>query len=502
MSENFLQFKQRLGAFRGIKAALIGLSAGSIGAGIWLTLTKLSILGFEPVYSILVGLGLVLIVGGLVFILGGKSDLSFAEELDARFDLKARVQTMVSYRDEVGDMFDLQRADTDKKLSEIPLKSYKFKGLWIYILVFVLSLGVLTGGFLTPDMRNVTPPEEIVPFELTELQEMGIEELIKYVENSEMEDEFRTPIADELRILLEKLRLIDTQNDMRAALVESMAMIMDITYRSSTATEMLNALWESEDTYFRYLAKTLDTSSWTAPDWGDFAEKTVDYIAVLLGENDESQNAVVGAKRLKISIDSMVRRLDITLDSSGIFENDEIYAAIKALFEDEDNGLKSILDKIDSLSDAEAKAAVEFAFNSHIESLYAAISLNKINASTGEYTMTRLGSLFLVPVPEFERPDFVKNNESVCGGQNSGANDDKDNGNHNGGVGEGATFGSDDLILDPLTGEYVEYGKLINKYYGIMLERLDGNSYTEDQKTAIKKYFELLYSGLEEKEGK
>jgi len=62
-------------------------------------------------------------------------------------------------------------------------------------------------------------------------------------------------------------------------------------------------------------------------------------------------------------------------------------------------------------------------------------------------------------------------------------------------------YGSDDLVLDPLTGEIVKYGDLIDRYNAIMYERLEGDFYTEEQKQVIRKYLELLYSGLEKKEG-
>ena len=56
-------------------------------------------------------------------------------------------------------------------------------------------------------------------------------------------------------------------------------------------------------------------------------------------------------------------------------------------------------------------------------------------------------------------------------------------------------------MLDPLTGELVEYGELLAKYNAIMYDKLDGDFYTDEEKKVIRKYFDLLYSGIEEKEG-
>ena len=56
-------------------------------------------------------------------------------------------------------------------------------------------------------------------------------------------------------------------------------------------------------------------------------------------------------------------------------------------------------------------------------------------------------------------------------------------------------------MLDPITGKPIKYVELLDKYNAIMNERLEGDSYTEEQKEAIKKYFDLLYKGVEKKEG-
>ena len=460
MSGNFLKFKKRRGAIRTFKAIMAGTACGLALGGVWLLLSKLAVIGFEPISSLFVGIGAALVVGVVFFLLGRKSDKAFAEELDLEFDLKARVQTMVEYRGEDGELITLQRQDTESALSGIPIKEYKFKKLWIYILAIVLSAAVLVVGLVVDNMRDYVPPEEIIPFELTVL-----------------------------RTLILKLKKIHTQPEMQVALAETMAVIVDVTYRSSTATEMLNALWDSEDTNFRYLAKTLDTSSWSVPDWGDFAEKLTEYIAILMGDFDNSTDAVVGAQRLKWAVDSMMRKLDIVLDASKLPEDDEMYAAVNSLFRDESNGLSLLLNKLGSLSDDEAREALVLSLDAMSESVYEAISLNRVNAYVGEYAMTRLSSLFLVPIPEFERPDFVKNNESVDGTHMDSEDNNKENNGNTGGLGNGATFGSDDLVLDPLTGKLVKIGDLIHRYYALMFEKLEGDSYTDEQKEIIKNYF-------------
>lgn len=503
MSQNFLKFKRRLMAIRMTRALLIGLSAGLLASGVWLGVIKLAELNIDLLTAIFVGVGALLLSGGIAFLLGGKSDKQFAEELDEQFNLKARVQTMVAFKDEEGELIALQREDADASLSTLSVKDYKLNRLWIYLTALLLSAAVLTGGILIKDMRGYIPPEEIEPFELSALQEAGLTELIKYVNGSDMEEEFRTEISAELEALLAELRRVETKPDMQAALARAMAVICDITYRSSTSTEMLNALWDSGDVHLRYFAKALDTSSWQKPDWGDFAEGLTEYASILMGDNakEDDEDALVGVASLKWALDSMSRKLEVTLEGSGISPEDEIYSAIIRLFDANPGGLRVLLAGIDRMNDDEARRALDQSLSINSQQLFDALSLNRVNAFVGEYTMTRLASLFLVPMPEFERPEFVKTGESVDGGGGSAEGDKDDENTQDGGVGEGAVYGSNDLVLDPLTGQLVEYGELLDNYFGIMNERLEGDSYTEEQKKAIIKYFELLYGGLEKEEG-
>ena len=200
------------------------------------------------------------------------------------------------------------------------------------------------------------------------------------------------------------------------------------------------------------------------------------------------------------------RKTESALKSSKLPETDEIYVVLMRLCSANEQGLKGysvLADNMESLTYEKAAESLKTNIDAISEDIYDAISLNRNNAFVGEYTMTKLSTLFMVPLPEFERPDFVKNGEDVGGGSGEGSTDNKDeqDGSSEGGVGEGATYGSKDLVLDPLTGNYVEYGTLIDKYYAVMTAKLESGSYTEKQKEMIKNYFALLYSGIEKEEG-
>ena len=270
MSKTFLKFKERQQRLRLIKSLAIGGAFGIGLGGLCLILAKLDLLGFAPIFSLPIALVIFAAAGALAYRALAQSDIALASELDARFDLKEKVQTMVAFDGEGGDMLALQRDDAECSLSQISPDQLKIEKIWIYITALSAALAILIGGIITPNIwkRNQNPP-----YKLTEYQEAGIKELINYVNSSEMEEQYRAKISAELTDLLSDLKGVDNEKAMRAELAESMALICAITYDSSNSAEILNTLWGTSDRYLRYLAKWLDTSS--SYDEGDFAERLV-----------------------------------------------------------------------------------------------------------------------------------------------------------------------------------------------------------------------------------
>ena len=495
---SFAKFKKRLMLQRILRALMLGGAGGMALGSVALILSKRNLLPFEPVASIFVGIAAFLLIGGITYLLTRVSDRELAARLDSDFGLSARVQTMVEYSGEDGDMLAMQRRDADERLSEISPKKFKFKRLWIYLTALLLSAAILVVGILVENTRGYIPPEEVEPFKLSELQEASMRELISYVSSSALEEEFKTDMVAELESLLARLKVTETKPDMQTALVESMAVLLNITCESSTETEMLNALWDSGDTNMRYLARLLYSGDKSSADWGDFAEGLSEYVGILMGDSETAEDAIVGGARLKWAIDSMSTKLDMVLGASGLPEDDEMYIAVEDIFRSPDYGLTRLVTTIDYMTDEEARDVLTGYFGRMSEKTFAAISLNRSNAAVGEYAMTRLSALFGVPLPAFERPEFIRKNLAPDGSQ---VRDDDESSGNGGGLGEGAIFGSDDLVLNPLTGKYVKFGELIHTYYALMFEKLEGDLYSDEMETLIRNYFDLLYRGLDE-EGK
>lgn len=503
MKRNFLKFRRKVRRVRILGALAAGASLGAAVSGVLHALSRLAILDFAPMLSVPIGAGCGLAAMLVAYLLLGISDKKLARMLDARFALSERVQTSVAFEGETGGMVELQREDTERTLEAIPVRAFKTKGAWLFLLALLIGGGILTASFFAPNRRDEVPPEIIVPYEITEVQIAGIEELIRYVDASEMQEPYRKNISDSLARLLAELRAATTEPKMQASLASALTAIAEETYASSSSAEILNALWSTKDASVRLLAQALNTGDWTAPDWGDFAEKYSAWRSFFTESDMDVTDEEARKAVLKGTLDAFSRKTEGALISSEIASEDALCAVLNRLLDGDGgaaSGISQLSTRAEGMRYEEMTAGLQTVLDAMAEPIYDVISMQKINTNVGEYVLKKLSSLFGVPIPPAERPSLQKDAES---GVDDDSDRDDEDGPSGGGVGEGAVFGSNDLVLDPLTGEYVEYGILYATYNARMLEKLgdDKYGYTEEQKTAIEKYFALLYGGFKEEEG-
>ena len=240
-----------------LKASLAGVSGGAIFSGVALILDKLELIDISHSLVIPIGAVAALIVFLPVFFVLWMSNKRLARKLDNEFKLDERVQTTLAFRDEKGEMYALQREDTEIALGKVKKRRLKAQRVWIYLLVLALGAGVLTSGILLEEKEPYIPPEEIIPFEISAMQIAGIEELLRYVDSSELEEPYKSGISGSLSELLDELKAATTEPEMQAALAVALTEITEIAYDSSSMTEILNELWNTGDVNIMTLAKTL-----------------------------------------------------------------------------------------------------------------------------------------------------------------------------------------------------------------------------------------------------
>lgn len=494
-----------------LKALLAAIGLGLLVFGILLLLLKHELIA-NAIFPTLFGALSCLICFTITFLLLRGNDKKLAKELDTQLKLKEKVQTMLVYKDEQGAIYELQRQDAKKSLKEAKGKRFGLKHLWIYALCAVVGIAMLVVALVINPVKPEPEPEPEIPFELTTMQEAALVELIDYVEKSEMVEPYKTSVKNAVNDLITGLKLSTTVKERDICIKAANDTILKETDDSSLAIELINELWACNTPTLKALAKALNYYDWPYLDeWDKYSSSVADFrklfIFTQVAKNDEGEGTEVNELEMIEYVRPLLEETSThilsSLEKSGLDENDELYLILVRLAsanEVDDKlgtktlGLKMLSELITIVGYTETQRSLDDTLLAYNSIIFKALSAHKVNTDTGEYAVTRICNLFGYKAPAFERPRLI--NSSIEG---EGGNEEAGGGG--GAIGGGAVFGSDDLVYDPNTGEYVEYGEILARYYAIMYGKVDAGVYTEEEKAALEKYFAILQDGFpEEKE--
>lgn len=506
MGENFVKFKNKALKIRLIKSILAGASLGLFVSGLLLLLSKFELLTLKPVFGILIGVGAFILLGGALYLVLYKSDMALAKHLDERFNLDERVETMLQYKDEDSPIHRLQREDTDKRLSEIPLSELKFDRLWIYIVAPIIGVMMLVSSFIFSPIEQPPPEKEEIPFAITEMQIAALEELIAYVGSSEMQSPYREEIMISLDNLLLDIKDVDTVSEKDTLVLGTMQYVMERTDLSSFAVELMAELWRSDVSSVKKFAQAINYYGWPkADEWDKFSSqittlRTTFIHTDTLTDNPDEEKMVSETAALFIKASAGI---EAALLASGMPADDLLYkvllryAGANEVNEDGTRvyGLITLAEYIHTVGYTDAERELDATFTALNGELFKALSQHRENTSTGEYAMKRLSEIFGCTALSLERPNFY---EYSGPGATTPGNDE--GGGGGGAIGGDTVYGSDDLVLDPDTNTYVEYGTILDKYYAIVFGKIQNGDYTEEEKAAMEKYFNILYAGFGEED--
>lgn len=507
MSESFLRFKRKLLAVNIVKSILAGLSLGSAVSGALLLLTSYEILGMNEIFILPIGIGVFLLSLAGAFFLLRRSDRAIAIRLDKRCSLEERVQTMLQYTGEVGAIFDLQREDTEEALAATKTGRLRLGGLWIYILSAVICGAVLAAGLILKPEPTPPPPVEEIPFSITNIQISALEELIAYVEGSEMSSPYRENVALYLDAMLSELKTATTVRMRDSAISTATDAILLEINQSSTGLEIINVLGGSNSSAVLALARAINFYDWSmASDWDAYTSQMTKLRAELIVAIAESQADEDGsgsaseaelAEQLYRLLYDTGAAIPTALRGSGVSSDDELYAAVEkfaSYLEDSTGalGIARLAELVTELGYTESQKRLDALFVALNPSTFTVLEQHYENVSVGEYAITRVCELFDLALPRFDRPRINRDASDDTAG---GGGDEISGG---GGIGVGTVYGSDDLVLDPNTGKYVEYGTIIDEYYSKMFGKVQDGDYTDEEKKAMEKYFEILYGGFDD----
>ncbi|MBR2020559.1 MAG: hypothetical protein IKA05_09205 [Clostridia bacterium] len=492
MGERFLELKRKAFRIRLLKSILAAATAffGCFGALALLSRYELLSIG-RPLLWTISGAAFAA-VWLVTFFLLRTSDRALAKRLDRRYGLQERVQTMLEYQNESDAIYELQRRDTEKALEKVSDQREAGQRLWVYALCLLLAAALFATSFVLRPAPE--PPEEEVsaPFAITALQIAALEELVRYVNKSEMQSPYRENVAQAVTTLLQELKQATTEQERDAALSRAIGVIGTQTDASSAALELIDALWLCDSESAKLLAKALNYYDWPADAWETFDGQMADFRNTLVFTISPSE-----ATLLFMTVGS---HLMGAITQSGIPAEDGLCIALSRIAAaNEENadgshvyGLCTLSPLAELLWDADLQIELDETLAATSGALFTALSQHAANTGTGEYAITRICELFGHPVPKFERPHFREVSEEEEDGENAGEG-------VGGSVGGDAVFGSDDLVYDPIANEYVEYGTILERYAKLFRNWLDGN-HTEQEKEAMEKYFDILKGGLKDEE--
>ena len=485
---DFSIYKSKIRLLRMTGAFLLTLAVASAVFGVLNLLIRYEVLEL----NILVLLAVTVAVGSVTFavayIIMRMPGKKLARKLDEDFALSERVQTAFEYEGKTAPIYELQRADANAALSRIEPKMLGLRGLPIYICCAVIGVALLISSFFfKKEIPEQEPPED-PPFALTSIQEAAVLELIDYVDASEMSSPYREEVVSELSQMLSGLRAATVTSQKDACLSVALKNVYNITDSSSLALELIEQIYARDSLPLKELAKAINYYSYTdTEEWENFSDGFALFRIAFIHDDVLAEDPDLDkmSRDTKLLLTSAVSGVNMAFTRAGMTSTDPLYSVLKQIFENEESGLSVIASS--DLDYEGLQAALDTALTSANSELFDIIVANKTNTDTGEYAMKRIASVFSYPCPGFERPKLRDSSQNSAGGS------ENEGGGGQGAIGSGTVFGSDDLVLDPNTDEYVEYGTIISRYYEIIFGKLEGDSYTEEEKAALEKYFKILY---------
>lgn len=508
ISDRFYQIKKKHIILAIVKSAVCALSLGLFVTGVLLLALKLSAVTLAVGYYVLIGAGTALIGGSALFLLLFRpTDKQVAKRTDDDFGLNERVQTALEYSGMGGTIVQMQRADAEEKLNNLPARKFSFARIWQFVVIFVMALAIGVAGIVVPAKAAVV--DEIIdpdstPRQVTDLERAGVRELIANIEASSLVRELKTSVGDVLEQLLEELDVVNTEGTLSIAVNKAIDGTDSVLSPTLSCVNIGAALTEANQTYlgqavtnggivYRYYMLTVydevrdfDTIRYNASNVK--IVKAVDFL-----RNDLTLTISGG---LVQKLDDMSSGINTALSSANISGTDGLYNLLKSFAEGlsqirtQANGGADDLNIQNKISDLISKFNVDVTNE---------VSMQAYNAAINVFVSNRLKIIFGYQPLELPVVDTDKADDNTS--RDEPDKDDPDENEHqssgSGGTGE-MEYGSDDMVWVPGRG-YMKYGDVIDEYYSLINQYLHSDELTEEQKNMIRAYYDILFGSNKNK---
>lgn len=480
MGQGYQKFKQRMMLAALWRSVLPGVSLALGIFALLFVLYKQLILPLSPLFGALIGIGCGLLLWVVLFLALYPYKKRLARKLDRELALREGVQTMLAFAHAQDDIAVLQREQTDAKLRALPAKKLKIKHVWTCLVCLVLAIGLTVTAFAIPAKQPEPPPAPVdPPFELGEWERIALRELIEEVQSSAMTERAKTETVASLQALLEALQNTKTQGRMKTLVVDTVLAVRGFVKDVVTWRSFSLIMNESGSPHTRALALAFANPEQTA------FKQALGGIAQEICEIDDKQ---LFLETVHVFSDE----LKMVLRNAGVCEQDALYVEMEAL----SNAFVEAADKVE-IQNFSVKVGHELitkAFDTAYESMIKVLAQQQYDAEMGVRVETRLLEIFgldLQDIPGSEE-------DAEQGPQTPGDYEEDDDDNQNitdGGIGSGELIlGSQDVIYDPIRGEYVKYSEVIDTYNAIFIEKKIDGVLSDEVAALIEAYFSALFS--------
>ena len=516
MREEFAKLKRKFMLAAIVKSIVVGVVCGLFAVGVILLSLKLSAISLNAGFYALIGIATAFVCGAGVFLIIKPTDYRVAKKLDSEYGLNERAQTALAYQGQDGDMVQFQREDTRAALSQLKMKKPTFRQIWQYVLVGIVSLALFVTAVAIPKSiangqggeDNPPPTWEELPFEVSAFQIARIEDVIEDVNGFVLDDTLKQNVSDALVQLVEQLRLAKSNGEMQAAALNAIASVDNSCKAGCSYYKIGSSL---KNLGRNDLAKVIAVGAETyrnhtfanGKSVKDFYSNRIDITDEAMAESIEQFNSLVGDAFIGESgtAQSMLNSIHLAIILSNVSDSESLYLLINDLT----ISLNSLLPQVAATAEEDEQQELtpeQIALLSKVQAVIQAFGYDVADVLAEQsfvFAVDKYISNAISDILELDNESVIGWNLSGQLGESSGEGGD-DEKNNSGGYGEGDTkYGSDDLVYDPDTGEYVPYGQLINKYYAIVNEMLLSGQFTEEQANVIRAYFEMLLSGIKDK---
>ena len=482
MSESFLRLKREVLFGIIAKVTVLGLSVGALAAFLTVMIQKLTLGGAKAGMCTLIGIGVCLAVVGASLLACFPTEKRIARFIDKRLSLNEKVETMVAFKEEQGAIITVQREHTDSLLKNVTLTYLIDNKILLNLIAPIIAIAMVIVALAVPpkeiDIGDDLPPPVIDPeFDATKIQIQELEDLIKYVKDSNMEKEPRALVVNELEKLLDILKTDEkiTVSQMKEKVFNAILETKRILDNANTNDDIAFELNKVENKYFISLAATI-------------RDLNTIFMETSLNAMSQSMPDSITKAELKELSRLYSDCLKTALSESGVNNADVLYLSLLQLC----NKLGGMSDSVDTSSMADIqKQKTIFIEDVKIDVSTAFIiqTNNKEVADTVVKTLMEIFDISNGELPEYEDEDFFVSVELP--------NDEPpDDSATSGGYGDGEKeYAGKDKVYDPETGKFVEYGVLIDAYLAKVTQQIKDGIVPDTLEQFIIDYFTTLNSG-------